>query len=131
MTCWPQCRPISSAKMRARMSVTEPAPNGTTTVTRWVGQACADAGAVTPTQAAVRAAAPNMKFRTRFIMFLLGRLFCERRPPTGTLALFCHQFVQTPTKILEHHRSGITPRPAGDRAAGMRGGTGLVEPRDR
>ena len=41
---------MSSAKMRARMSVTEPAPNGTTTVTRWVGQFCADAGAVETTQ---------------------------------------------------------------------------------
>jgi hypothetical protein len=37
MTCWFQRRPISSAKMRARMSVTEPAPKGTTIVTRWVG----------------------------------------------------------------------------------------------
>src|SRR3954447_7009470 len=108
--------------MRAKMSVTEPAPNGTTTVTRWVGQACAEAGAVETIEAAVMAAAPNMKFRTRFIVFLLNRLFCERRPPgcasAFSLAFLCHQFVQTPTKILEHHRSGITSRAAGNRAAG-------------
>ena len=68
---------MSSAKMRARMSVTEPAPNGTTIVTRWVGQLCADAGAVETMPAAIMAAAPNISFKIRFIAFLPG-LFISR-----------------------------------------------------
>jgi len=37
ITCCPQRLVSSSARMRAMMSVTLPAPNGTTTVTRWFG----------------------------------------------------------------------------------------------
>src|SRR6185436_17696320 len=60
------------------------------------------------------------------------RLFGERGDAGfGARALLCHHLVETPTKILQHDGSGITPRPARDRAAGMRGRAGLVETRDR
>src|SRR6478609_6206975 len=105
--------------MRARMSVTEPAPNGTTTVTRWVGQLCARTGAVETTPVAIVATAPNTRLKIRFIRFL----------PRSIISRV--QLVETPTKILEHDGSGITSRPARNRAPGMSRGTGLVEPRDR
>jgi len=44
MTCWFQRLPTSSTIRRAMMSLRLPAPNGTTSVTRWVGKVCADAG---------------------------------------------------------------------------------------
>src|SRR6476620_2961782 len=123
---------MSSAKMRARMSVTEPAPNGTTTVTRWVGQFCAETVVVEPTPTAATAAAPNSKLKIRFIEFLPSFSFRECGGSRRRIRLFvCHQFVETPTKILQHYGSGITSRPARNRAAGVRRGTGLVETRDR
>ena len=64
----PSAVPISSAKMRARMSVTQPAPNGTTMVTRWVGQLCADAGVASP--AATTAARPSIHRPICLIVFL-------------------------------------------------------------
>src|SRR5215218_3635214 len=104
---------MSSAKMRARMSVTEPAPNGTTTVTRWVGQLCAIDGTAATMQAAT---APNSKLKIRFIEFLPDLLLRERGRSRRRVGLFvCHQFVQTSTKILQHDGSGITSRPARNR----------------
>src|SRR6266568_8431042 len=123
------------------MSVTEPAPNGTTTVTRWVGQLCADAGAARPTETAAAAAAVSAHFQSPFMvsssvsgLLLLsdGRLFGERRRPGfRPCRALRHDLVETFTKVLQHHGSGIPPRSAGNRAARMRRGTGLIEPRDR
>src|SRR6185312_701902 len=129
MTCCFQRRPISSAKMRARMSVTLPAPNGTTMVTRWVGQLCANAGALVTVPAASSAARPNTIRPNRFIAFLL-QSFGERGRFRAGPALRYH-VVETFTKILEHHGSGIPPRSAGDGTAGLRGRPGLVEAGDR
>ena len=52
------------------MSVTLPAPNGTTIVTRWVGKFCADAGANAPKVAAANAAKPRQNMRSLVIAVL-------------------------------------------------------------
>src|SRR6185436_9596027 len=49
----------------------------------------------------------------------------------GARALLCHHLVETPTKILQHDGSGITPRPARDRTAGVGGRAGLIKALDR
>ena len=121
--------------MRARMSVTLPAPNGTTIVTRWVGQLCADAGAAANSQRPPWPPRRTISFTKSFhrvsswesVIISLG----AATPGSCTRFGLPHHFVETSTKILQHHGSGISPRTAGNRAARVRGRTGLVEARDR
>ena len=63
--------------MRARMSVTLPAVNGTTIVTRWLGKFCAAPGA-TIAMLAATAASPIPKFR-RSLMAVPLLMSLERR----------------------------------------------------
>src|SRR5262245_41749051 len=115
MTCWPQRLLISSANRRARISVTLPAPNGTTIVTRWVGQFCAEAGALSMPIAAANAATPSQSFFICFIVcsswVVLSFGHCSGH--AGWLCvLFRHHFVKALAKVLEHDGGGISSRTA-------------------
>src|SRR6185295_11780530 len=92
MTCWPHFLAASSAIMRAMISVTLPAPNGTTMVTRWDGKVCADPGATTPITAAAHAARPSQSMRNLVI----------RAPPETVFALL-NEFA-TPRKGIKAGR---------------------------
>ena len=106
-------------------------------VTRWVGQLCADAGGRARDAGGRRPPAPNshlpnllhrisslnVSFRDRVIWPALRR--------SAFAGFCCHHFVETSTKILEHHDSGISTGTAGNRAARVGGRAGLVQARDR
>src|ERR1700676_2991856 len=62
----------------------------------------------------------------RVMVFMVGLAF-QSIPRNLSLV---HNFFDRGAEILEHDGGGVAARTAGDRASRMRGGSGLVEPRD-